>query len=100
IALALLIWVAGPLLAVGAVRPLESVTVRSYVIVALFGIWLLRVLWRKWREGRLNAQLLGQLRRPSKKPVTQDAEENAEIKALSDRFDEAITLLRKMRFDG
>src|SRR5690606_17684904 len=100
IALALLIWVAGPLLAVGAVRPLESVTVRSYVIVALFAIWLLRVLWRKWREGRLNAQLLGQLRRPSKKTVAQDTEENAEIKALSDRFDEAIELLRKMRFDG
>lgn len=100
LALALLIWVAGPLLAFGAVRPLESATVRTYVIVALFAVWLLRVLWRKWREGRLNAQLLGQLRRPSKKAAPEEPEQNAEIKALSDRFDEAINLLRKMRFDG
>ncbi|MCC2596538.1 type VI secretion system membrane subunit TssM [Pusillimonas sp. MFBS29] len=100
LALALLIWVAGPLLALGAVRPLESASVRVYVIVAIFAVWLLRVLWRKWREGRLNAQLLGQLRRPAKKQKPEEPDPNPEIKELSDRFDEAIELLRKMRFDG
>src|SRR3546814_16413714 len=66
----------------------------------MFALWLLRVLWRKWREGRLNAQLLGQLRRPAKKAAPEEPEQNPEIKELSDRFDEAIDLLRKMRFDG
>lgn len=100
LALALLIWVAGPLLAFGTARPLQSAAVRSYVIIALFAVWLLRVLWRKWREGRLNAQLLGQLRRPANKAAPQAAVQSDEIKVLADRFDEAITLLRKMRFDG
>lgn len=100
VALALLIWVAGPLLAFGAIRPLESETVRIAVIIAMFALWLLRLLWRKWREGRLNAQLLGQLRRPAKKVAPEQPEQNPEIKELSGRFDEAIELLRKMRFDG
>jgi len=92
--------VAGPLLAVGTVRPLSSAAVRTWIIVALFAIWLLRIVWRKWREGRLNAQLLSQLRRPAARPTPQAIEQNPEIKALSERFDEAIGLLRKMRFDG
>ncbi|NYT86485.1 type VI secretion system membrane subunit TssM [Pollutimonas harenae] len=100
LALALLIWVAGPLLAFGAVRPLESETVRITVIVAMFALYVLRLLWRKWREGRLNAQLLGQLRRPAKKVAAEEPGQSPEVKALSERFDEAIELLHKMRFDG
>jgi type VI secretion system protein ImpL len=59
----------------------------------------LRILWRIWREGRLNARLLGQLRRPEK-PQMPEPERNAEIQALSARFDEAINLLRNTRFSA
>jgi len=100
VALALLVWIAGPLLAIGALRPLETELSRIVVIVALFAFWLLRVLWRKWREGRLNAQLLGQLRRPAASEKAAPEPENAEIRELESRFDEAVELLRKTRFDG
>ncbi|KOF52629.1 MULTISPECIES: type VI secretion system membrane subunit TssM [unclassified Achromobacter] len=100
VALSLLIWVAGPLLAVGQWRPLEPAAARAGLIVALFAVWLLRILWRKWRQGRLNAQLLGQLRRPAaakreeaKEPV------NPEVRELQERFDEAVELLRRTRFE-
>ncbi|ARP87833.1 hypothetical protein CAL13_17645 [Bordetella genomosp. 9] len=99
-ALAVLVWIAGPLVAIGATRPLHSETVRIVVIAALFGIWLLRLLWRKWREGRLNAQLLGQLRRPAREPAAAPAapEDNGTLRQLEARFDEAVSLLRKTRF--
>ncbi|HEY9269474.1 type VI secretion system membrane subunit TssM [Achromobacter sp.] len=102
VALAVLIWIAGPLIAIGTVRPLESETVRIAVIVAMFAIWLLRLLWRKWREGRLNAQLLSQLRRPrpkADKPLEESAG-NDEIRQLEARFHEAVELLRKTRFES
>jgi type VI secretion system protein ImpL len=100
VALALLVWVAGPLVAVGSMRPLEPENTRIIVIAALFALWLLRLLWRKWREGRLNAQLLGQLRKPGGSEQTAKTPENADIRELEERFDEAVALLRKTRFDG
>ena len=101
VALALLIWIAGPLIAVGAVRPLESEAVRIIVIVAIFSIWLLRILWRKWREGRLNTQLLGQLRpRPRAEKAAPEGPGSDEIRQLEARFDEAVELLRKTRFEN
>lgn len=98
VALSILVWIVGPLLAIGATRPLESETVRIAVIAALFGIWLLRLLWRKWREGRLNAQLLGQIRKPAKEAPAARPVDNGQMRQLEERFDEAVELLRKTRF--
>ncbi|VFR37023.1 IcmF-related protein [plant metagenome] len=100
VALALLIWIAGPLLAFGAYRPLESELSRIALIGLIFGIWLLRLIWRKWREGRLNAQLLGQLRRSTEKKKTEAEPQSDEVRELTERFDEAIGRLREMRFGG
>lgn len=99
--LAWLIWFLGPSVAVGQWYPLEDRMVRTYLIVAIFGIWLLRLIWRKWREGRLNAQLLGKIRKPKNDTVLKDlpAEEQEELKILSERFDEAVTLLKQARFE-
>jgi len=98
VALALLIWVAGPLLAFGTVRPLESESARLWLIALLFLAWLGRLLWRRWREGRLNARLLGQLRRPARPAAAPAETGNQDIKVLSERFDEAIGLLKDMKF--
>ncbi|WP_432785994.1 hypothetical protein AAEX37_00102 [Oligella sp. MSHR50489EDL] len=99
--LAWLIWYIGPTLAVGQWYPLEDRQVRIYLIAAIFGIWLLRLIWRKWREGRLNAQLLGKIRQPKNDPALKELpeEEQEEIKILSERFDEAVTLLKHARFE-
>ncbi|MEI2415180.1 type VI secretion system membrane subunit TssM [Orrella sp. JC864] len=98
VALAFLVWIAGPLLAIGAWRPLESERARMLLIAAMFALWLLRLLWRKWREGRLNAQLLGQLRKPAQKKKAEPAGADPEMRELAERFDEAMQRLRTMRF--
>ncbi len=98
LALALLVWIAGPLIAIGAWRPLETELARIAVIAAMFTLWLLRILWRKWREGRLNAQLLGQLRKPAQKKKAEPAGVDPEMRELAERFDEAMQRLRTMRF--
>ncbi len=97
-----LIWTVGPSLSVNNWYLLDSQKVRLWVIGTIWGIWLLRIIWRKWREGRLNAQLLGQLRkpRPEAELKAMPEAERAEIKVLSERFDEAITLLRNSRFEA
>ena len=99
--LAWLIWFLGPSVAVGQWYPLEDRMVRIYLIAAIFAIWILRLIWRKWREGRLNAQLLGQLRKPKNDIALKDlpAEEQEELKVLAERFDEAVTLLKQARFE-
>ncbi len=99
VALAFLIWVIGPVIAVGRYRPLESELVRIVVIVAMFAIWLIRVAYRKWREHRLNAQLLNQLRTPSEKEKAAKPEEAPEIKELRGGFNDAVSILKTMRFD-
>lgn len=102
VVLCYLIWVLGASLSINQWYPLEDPDVRVYVIVAIFSIWLLRILWRKWREGRLNAQLLGQLRKPSKNRLEENLpeKETAELRLLTERFDEAIDLLKNIRFEG
>lgn len=99
--LAWLIWFLGPSVAVGQWYPLEDRLVRIYLISAIFGIWLLRLIWRKWREGRLNAKLLGQIRKPKSEAKLKDLpeEEQEELRVLSERFDEAVSLLKHARFE-
>ncbi|MDR2155029.1 MAG: type VI secretion system membrane subunit TssM [Burkholderiaceae bacterium] len=99
LALAFLIWVIGPLVAVGRHRPLESEFTRIVVIALIFAIWLVRLIYRKWREHGINAQLLNHLRTSSKKDTPAKAEEGHEIKELRGRFDDAVATLKNVRFD-
>ncbi|WP_341668502.1 type VI secretion system membrane subunit TssM [Alcaligenes sp. SDU_A2] len=94
--LLVLIWLLGPLLAIGQTRPLESEWARWALMATVLAFWLLRLLWRSWREGRLNAQLLGQLGRSSQKPSA--AGSAAPAHPLQSQFDEAIELLKRIRF--
>jgi hypothetical protein len=98
LAVAFLIWVIGPVIAVGRYRPLESEFVRIAVIALMFAIWIVRLVYRKWRERRLNAQLLNQLRVPSRKEKEARPEDAPEIKELQSGFTDATAILKNMRF--
>ncbi|WP_426400793.1 type VI secretion system membrane subunit TssM (plasmid) [Ralstonia sp. R-29] len=97
VALAALIWIAGPLLAFANHRPLEGVGTRCVTIAVLFAIWAARMLWRNWRAAQLNAQMLNQLRTGALPPAAQGAAE-PNLEELRGRFDEAATLLKKVSF--
>ncbi|WP_175942312.1 type VI secretion system membrane subunit TssM [Burkholderia pyrrocinia] len=98
VVLACFVWLAGPLFAFAEIRPLESGWARGLTIAVLFAAWGARVAWRSWRAGRLNAQLLNQLREAVPGPATADDPAKAQLDELRSRFDEAATLLKKVRF--
>ncbi|WP_420800140.1 type VI secretion system membrane subunit TssM [Paraburkholderia tagetis] len=96
IALAALIWLVGPLIAIGTSRPLDSVLARVVLIVLIFAAWAARVGYRRWRAAQLNAQLLSQLREPVNSRAAPE-EEAPHAQELRSRFDEAARLLRSAR---
>jgi len=95
--LAVLIWIAGPLLAFAGYRPLESAWARWAAIVLLFAVWAIRLAWRRWRASQLNAQMLNQLRTGASSPAGQEPAQ-PHLEELRSRFDEAVTLLKRVGF--
>lgn len=91
-----LVWIVGPLVAVGAWRPLETVTSRwitTGVIAVITALWMGLSMWRK-RRG--NEKVVERLVTASAGPAS--AAESADIVAIRERFQTALQTLRKARF--
>ena len=88
IALSALVWYVGPLIAIGESRPLDPVWMRVTVIAVLFGLLILRVIFRFWSQRRANAALVAGM---TKGPSSADKE----IATLNQRFNEALDILKK-----
>lgn len=100
-AVAAIIWFFGPLLALAQWRPLEPETARLGTIAALFGIWLLRRLWKIFKAGRLNARLIeGLLAKAPLTPAVAPTASEEEVTLLGRRFEEAIAILRKVHLSA
>ncbi len=98
LAVALLIWFAGPLLAFADYRPLESETVRWIVIAIIVAAYLARVVWRALRARQSNSQLIeGLLKQPAAAPRPEEGPAAQEVAALRQRFEEAMGVLRQAR---
>lgn len=93
----LLIWYFGPLLAIGDVRPLESVRARLWAIGLLFAWVLLRWAIRRWRASEMNGRIANVLRGTLAASPREDGED---VDKLRKRFDEALRILRKARFES
>ncbi|CAE6774396.1 type VI secretion system membrane subunit TssM [Paraburkholderia haematera] len=95
IVIAALIWMIGPLLSIGELRPLESDISRLVLIAFLLFVWWARFAWR-WRQHADSEDLRKLLRRRKASqpdhPASDDRTEPlAELRA---RFREALHLLR------
>ncbi|WP_152220271.1 type VI secretion system membrane subunit TssM [Pseudomonas sp. SCB32] len=95
LALAALIWLVGPEIAIGRHRPLYNESARIVLIALLLGLFFLRVGWRRLRMAYTNSQLLEHLRSRSQGNDLADAQQQA----LAERFDVAIATLKQARFD-
>jgi type VI secretion system protein ImpL len=97
VALALLVWIVGPLLALGEWRPLETPRAR-WITLALIAVALVaRLAWRSWRARRGNDSVLRQL---LAKPDG-DAHprgESPDLSAVRERFERALATLQRARF--
>jgi len=94
VALALLIWYVGPLVAIADYRPLESVRARTIAIAAVFLLWLLVLLVRWWRAKDINARLLSQLAKAQPAPGGKTARTRSRAPP---RFESAVAVLKKTR---
>ena len=93
LALALLIWFGGPLLAIAEYTPLASERARGVLIGLILLFFFGRLAWRAWRSKRANAQLIDGL---APAPTPDAPKEDPEVATLRARFREAVGMLRQM----
>jgi len=94
LALMAVIWVIGPLIAIGEARPLDSDRARWTAIAFVLLATALIIGWNRWRARRGNAQVVQQL---AAAPAAKAAE-SADMAAVRERFTGALQVLRNARF--
>ena len=94
--LALLIWFAGPFFAFADARPFESAAGRLVGILVLIITWALVLLVQQLREARAD-RALGDAAAGDTEPGRKAAATSAEEATLRQRFDEAVTTLRRRK---
>jgi type VI secretion system protein ImpL len=92
----LVIWIVGPLVAVGEWRPLESPGARWLTMLLILLLVGLRMAWQAWRAKRSNEKVVNQLLEAA--PAAPGSTEAAEVKVLRERFEAALQTLRNARF--
>jgi len=93
IAIALLVWFVGPLLAIGDVRPLESEAVRLIIVMVILVGWGALNIFSRVKAAKTNDRMVQAL---TEAPNDANAAESAaEVAVLRRRLEEALILLRK-----
>jgi type VI secretion system protein ImpL len=96
VALAMVIWWVGPLIAISNFRPMEAEWVRWLQIAIIILSPVARVTWTTVKAKRANAALTRGLLQPAKEAAADPSA--AEVGQLRQRFEQALGLLRKSRF--
>lgn len=96
ILLALVIWLIGPIIAVGEYKPLASVHVRMLTIVVIFLGWGLNNLRHKHADKKAADSLNSELLKDSDSPAPTSAQsgEQAESEIINDRLQSALKRLQ------
>ncbi|HNB43694.1 MAG TPA: type VI secretion system membrane subunit TssM [Burkholderiaceae bacterium] len=97
LALSAVIWWIGPIVAIGAWRPLGGETVRWICIGLAWLLVLGALFWQRWRAGRRNQAVVEQLMTA---PAAAQPAESADLASVRERFQKALATLRKARFDA
>ncbi|WAC71423.1 type VI secretion system membrane subunit TssM [Roseateles sp. SL47] len=97
LAVALVLWIIGPLVAIGEHRPLESETSRWITISVIVVLVVALVAWRRWRASRSNAAVVQQLMQSPTGPQESERE-SADMAAVRERFQQAMATLQRARF--
>ncbi len=91
------IWIVGPLVAVGSWRPLESGTARWVATGLLLATVVGVVAWKLIQARAGNAKVVDQL---AAAPAAAGAAESPDMQAVRKRFAEALATLKNTRFDA
>jgi type VI secretion system protein ImpL len=85
--LSAVLWWVGPLIGIGASRPLAATWVRVLIVLLLWAGWIGRLIWKAWRRKRTNAALIQGM-------SSGTAAGDREAQVLAERFAEAMTRLK------
>lgn len=99
LAISLLIWFVGPLIAIADYRPLGSSTVRWVLIVLILVLYLGKLAWGAIKSKRLNERLMEALVKPAKEPLVAGPGAE-EVALLRKRFEEAVAVLKQANIGG
>jgi type VI secretion system protein ImpL len=97
IGLALLIWMAGPLLAFADFHPLESVTARLVLFALILALWFGRRLFLALRNKAASHRFFAALHKAPEGTDPKTAASESEVKS---RFDSALSILQDAQFGG
>jgi type VI secretion system protein ImpL len=95
--LSAVIWIFGPIVAVGSTAPLADETVRVIVIAALFILWLIWMIVRQRRAIRANRVFVSEIAEQPKPSLSPTDESVAGVNA---KFQEVMTELRRQKIGG
>jgi type VI secretion system protein ImpL len=95
LALAITIWIAGPQIAVGTSRPLQSETARLVAILAIIVIWALNQLRKVLKANKANKGMVEGL--VDAKAAADPDRSAEEVATLKQRFEEAVEVLKKSK---
>jgi type VI secretion system protein ImpL len=95
VAVSLIIWFAGPLLAFADYRPFESKTVRWVLIGLIVLFFVGRIIWRFLKAKLANKQLFEGLLKQAPAPAQANAPGAEEVATLNQRFEEAVGVLKQ-----
>lgn len=101
LAIALLIWLVGPLIGIADYRPLESARVRMILIGLVILLYVGKQLWKLFKARRANARLMDGLLKQQAAPAgAPDSVAAEELATLGKRFEEAVQVLKKARLNA
>ena len=92
-----LIWLFGPLVAVGEAKPFAAPEVRIAIIAALFIVWLVWLIVAQRRAIRANRLFVAELAVPEAKPHDPAAEG---VAAVGARFQQVLSELKRRKLGG
>ena len=96
LAVACVIWIVGPLVAIAGNEPLATERARWIAIGVIVACVVLIVAWNSWRAQRGNAAVVNQLM--AAPPESKEDVESPDLAAVRERFERALTTLKRARF--
>ena len=90
IGLIALIWLIGPLVAIGESKPLASFQTRTLLCLIIVMIWIGLIVFKHVREARRNAKLLQEIR-AAQEPILK---ESSDVGSMSKQFSEITSVLK------
>ncbi|MEJ2455362.1 MAG: type VI secretion system membrane subunit TssM [Candidatus Thiodiazotropha sp.] len=101
LAIALIVWLLGPLFAIAGYEPLAAPLNRLLLIAGLVMIWLAKQLLQAYARHRRNRQMVDGVLAPQSEPVDPAQRESAEeLVVLNRRLQEAISILKASKLGG